>query len=297
MSTLIDLHMHSTASDGTKTPRELVTHAYSHKKDNIDSLVIALTDHDTVAGITDFLEEAKKYVSSITAIAGLEISSYRKNSTGKSQEIHILGYGIDPFAPVLLSTLKDYREIRDNRNERIIEKLQEQGFAIHLENICAENPDDTIGRPIIARHLMKMGYVSSIQEAFDRYLAEGRSCYCDRQLPEPEEVISLIHQSGGIAVLAHPVNYKNLSEEELLALIKELKDAGLDGMEVYYSRNSQKATAYYEDLVKSVGLLATGGSDYHAENKADIAMFYGKGNLSVKEEILPAFFQSLSLYR
>lgn len=183
MKTYIDLHIHSTASDGTFSPTEIVNKALKlTEKDS--PVVIALTDHDTVAGIDEFQKAAAKHKDRLTAISGLEIST-----DYHGVEIHVLGYNIDIHNKELLDRLAVCRESRDGRNEKIIQKLQEQGFKISMDEIKPDKPGETIARPHIAKLLMKKKYVSSVQEAFDKYLAEGRCCYVERIMPTPEEAI------------------------------------------------------------------------------------------------------------
>ena len=229
MKTYIDLHIHSTASDGTFSPTEIVNKALKlAEKDS--PVVIALTDHDTVAGIDEFQKAAAKHKDRLTAISGLEIST-----DYHGVEIHVLGYNIDIHNKELLDRLAVCRESRDGRNEKIIQKLQEQGFKISMDEIKPDKPGETIARPHIAKLLMKKKYVSSVQEAFDKYLAEGRCCYVERIMPTPEEAIHLIKNSGGIPVLAHLMLYKKLDSSQKEALVRELKEAGLIGIETYYN--------------------------------------------------------------
>ena len=198
MKTYIDLHMHSTASDGTLSPAQIVASAMAEAGNKKEPVVIALTDHDTVAGIPEFMKEAEKYKERLTAVPGVEIST-----DYHGVEIHVLGYNIDIHNAALLERLKVCRESRDGRNEKIIQKLQEQGIQITMDDIRPADPNETIARPHIAKQLLKKHYVSSVKEAFDKYLAEGRCCYVERIMPTPQEAISLIKNSGGIAVLAH----------------------------------------------------------------------------------------------
>lgn len=286
MDNIIDLHIHSTASDGTCTPTEIIKQGLKHSKKNGVPVTMALTDHDTISGVQEFLTAAKKYPKNIQAFAGVEISSYFEK-----EEIHVLAYGIDVNDELLLKSLEKYRDMRDQRNVEIIQKLNENGMNISLDDIQPEKEGDSIGRPVIARQLLKMGYVSSVKEAFDRYLAKGQPCYVAMKKPSLEEIMELIHKCGGTAVLAHPVLYKKLSSEQLNELISMLKDMGLKGLEVYYSRNTPEDTAYYESLAKEYGLYSTCGSDYHGTVKPDISLFYGEGDLlaasMVQEEFIP----------
>ena len=292
MKTYIDLHIHSTASDGTLTPTEIVQTALKSTKSEKDPFVIALTDHDTVAGVSEFLKEAKKNKERVTAIPGVEIST---NYHGV--EIHILGYNVDPENKELLEQLKICRESRDGRNEKIIARLQAEGFQITMEDIKPEDPNETIARPHIAKQLMKKKYVSSVKEAFDKYLAEGRSCYVERIMPTPQEAIRLIKNSGGTPVLAHLMYYKKLNAAEKEVLVSELKEAGLEGIEAYYNTYTPVEEEYVSSLAKQNALLLTGGTDFHGQNKPHISLFTGQGKMEVPEAILPEFMEAIGFTR
>lgn len=288
MKTYIDLHIHSTASDGTLTPTEIIHTALKATEKETSPVVIALTDHDTVAGISEFLKEADKHKKRLTAIPGVEIST---NYHGV--EIHILGYNVDPENKELLEQLKICRESRDGRNEKIIALLQAEGFEITMDDIKPEDPNETIARPHIAKQLLKKKYVSSVKEAFDKYLAEGRSCYVERIMPTPEEAIQLIRNSGGVPVLAHLMYYKKLNAAEKESLVFELKEAGLVGIETYYNTYTEVEEDYVASLAKQNGLLLTGGTDFHGENKPHISLFTGQGTMEVPEAILPEFLETI----
>ena len=280
MKTYIDLHIHSTASDGTFSPTEIVNKALKlTEKDS--PVVIALTDHDTVAGIDEFQKAAAKHKDRLTAISGLEIST-----DYHGVEIHVLGYNIDIPNKELLDRLAVCRESRDGRNEKIIQKLQEQGFKISMDEIKPDKPGETIARPHIAKLLMKKKYVSSVQEAFDKYLAEGRCCYVERIMPTPEEATHLIKNSGGIPVLAHLMLYKKLDSSQKEALVRELKDAGLIGIETYYNTYTPVEQEYVAGLAKQWGLIETGGTDFHGQNKPHISLFTGQGEMEVPQKVL-----------
>lgn len=287
MKTKIDLHMHSNASDGTLSPAQLVSSAMAagNKK---DAVVMALTDHDTVAGIPEFMKEAEKYEKRLTAIPGVEIST-----DYHGVEIHILGYNVDINNPELLDRLKVFRESRDSRNEKMIQKLNEQGMEISLDDIRPTEPNETIARPHIARQMVKKHYVSSVQEAFDKYLGEGCSCYVKRIKPTAQEAVSLIHKCGGVAVLAHPMYYEKFNAAQKNELVFALKEDGLDGIEAYYSSHSQVEELYIQSLAVQHALLLTGGSDFHGDNKSSVALFKGLGKLEVPDSILPEFMEAL----
>ncbi|MCI6858897.1 MAG: PHP domain-containing protein [Eubacterium sp.] len=288
MKTYIDLHIHSTASDGTLSPTQIVNSALKLTAKEHNPVVIALTDHDTIAGNEEFIKAAARHKDRLTAIPGVEIST---NYHGT--EIHMLGYNIDTNNKELLHCLQVCRESRDGRNEKIIKKLQAEGFEISMEDIQPDKPGETIARPHIAKQLMKKKYVSSVQEAFDKYLAEGRSCYVERIMPTPREAISLIRNSGGIPVLAHIMLYKKLDSAQKNKLVYELKEAGLMGIEAYYNTYSPVEEEYVKSLAVQWGLLMTGGTDFHGKNKPHISLFTGQGKMDVPEEILPEFVQEL----
>lgn len=283
MKTYIDLHIHSTASDGTFSPKEIVNTALKIAG-NENPLVIALTDHDTVAGIKEFQKAASKHKKQLTAIPGIEIST---NYHGI--EIHIIGYNINPENKTLLEQLKLYRESRDGRNEKIIEKLKVQGFDLSIDELTPAKPGESVGRPHIAKLMMKKKYVFSVQEAFDKYLAEGRNCYVERLMPTPQEAINLIKNSGGIPVLAHLMLYKKLNAAQKENLVHELKEDGLIGIETYYSTYTPVEQLYVSSLAKQWGLSETGGTDFHGQNKPQISLFQGFGELEIPESILNNF--------
>ena len=283
VKTYIDLHIHSTASDGTFSPKEIVNTALKIAG-NENPLVIALTDHDTVAGIKEFQKAASKHKKQLTAIPGIEIST---NYHGI--EIHIIGYNINPENKTLLEQLKLYRESRDGRNEKIIEKLKVQGFDLSIDELTPAKPGESVGRPHIAKLMMKKKYVFSVQEAFDKYLAEGRNCYVERLMPTPQEAINLIKNSGGIPVLAHLMLYKKLNAAQKENLVHELKEDGLIGIETYYSTYTPVEQLYVSSLAKQWGLSETGGTDFHGQNKPQISLFQGFGELEIPESILNNF--------
>ncbi len=288
MKNYIDLHVHSTASDGTVTPAGIIAEVIKAVPKKDDHITIALTDHDTVAGIPEFMKAAKAYPDKITAIPGLEIST-----DYHGVEIHIVGYNIDIHNEELLERLRVCRESRDGRNEKIIQKLQEQGIQISMEEIRPANPNETIARPHIAKKLMEKKYVSSVKEAFDKYLAEGQSCYVERIMPTPGEAVSLIKKSGGVPVLAHLMYYKKLNAEGKSALTAELKEAGLVGIEAFYNSYSPVEQAFVESLAVQHALMRTGGTDFHGENKPHISLFIGQGDMEVPESILPEFLETI----
>ena len=255
----VDLHVHTTASDGTVAPKYVVAQAAM-----LGLKAIAITDHDTMAGIKEAGEAGE--MMGVSIIPGIEISS-----DYQGREVHVLGYFLDPDAPALQEYYEKSHAAKRERNAKIIEKLQKKGFDITLEAVEAENPGIVFGRPHIARYLMKLGVVSSVSEAFRRYLDRGRSCFVGRELIPFAEASALIRKCGGVSVLAHPLQY-GYKRSELDALCSAAKDAHFSGIEIYYSGYSESDRAKLFDLAEKYSLLPTGGSDFHGDNKPEIKL-------------------------
>lgn len=269
----IDLHLHTTHSDGSLRPSDVLALA---KQANVTTL--ALTDHDITTGIPEAFAAGETL--GIEVIPGVEISAF----DGKG-EIHILGYGIQWQDVRFNERLKTLRASRHRRNPLIIERLRESGLDITYEEVQVLAGTESVGRPHIAQLLMLKKYVASAKEAFDRYLAEGKPAYVARDLPTPAEAIGWIREAKGVAVLAHPTWVK-IPTEGLPNLISSLKESGLGGIEVYYSTHSQSDTNRYLALSKKLDLVVTGGSDFHGLTKPDIAVGTGRGGLSVSSKLL-----------
>ena len=291
----IDLHMHSTASDGSMTPEELVKHSY-----RLGLAAIALTDHDTVEGVRPALEEGERL--GMEVIPGVEISvslsswdlllyacQHGRNGenfgTSSEPEMHLLGYFFNGGYELLSETLDKLRQKREHRNPRIIEKLKELGINITLQEVVDLATGGVVGRPHIARVLVKKGYTSSISEAFDKYLAVGRPAYFRKDKLTPQEGIAEIIRSGGIPVLAHPI-YLDFKACQLGKIIDKLKVAGLKGIEALYSENTLEQTEELLKLAMEHNLKVTGGSDFHGSFKPDIEAGVGKGSLKVPYSLL-----------
>lgn len=270
----IDLHVHSTVSDGTFTPTELVTEA---KRCNLSAF--ALTDHDTVRGF----EEAKKASegSGVEVIPGVEISA-----AYKKKDIHILGLLIDPNYEPLKRSLDAALLERDQRNAKMAQNLATGGLDIDIKRLTAAfSPDTVLTRAHFAKFLLETKQIKSINEAFEHYLNADGPYYVPREYISPENAIKLIKQAGGIPVLAHPLVY-HLPEEELDALIARLKNAGLEGLEVFYSANTGFDEGIVRRYANKYNLIMTGGSDFHGANKPHISMGSGKGNLKIPYSVL-----------
>ena len=276
---LIDLHVHSTFSDGTYTPEELVIEA---KEKNLKAF--ALTDHDTVAGIEEALKYGKDY--NIEVIPGIEISCSYTTTIGKEKEIHIVGLFIDYKNEEFLSSIGNQVEIRNTRNDKVIKKMNEYGFPITLTELHEMFGTDTIiTRAHFASWLTKKGYVKDNQQAFSKYLQDGKPFCIPRERITPEKAVRLINNAGGVAILAHPILY-DLGEKELNLLCSKLKKAGLVGIEAIYSTYRNGDEILVRRLAKANGLLISGGSDFHGGNKPYIHLGIGRGNLKIPYEIL-----------
>jgi hypothetical protein len=254
----VDLHVHSTVSDGTENPPDLLK-----KAKNIGLELFAITDHDNISG-SKLIYKGKRD-DSIYFITGVEISAEFKNT------LHILGYNFDIENKALNETLANLQEYRLKRNERMIKNMNDSGFKVSLEELFRISGGEQLGRPHFARLMLEKGFVKSYQEAFDKYLKKGAPFYMDKKRLSPEDSIKLIKNAGGLSVLAHPYQTK-LEGENLEKLIKKLKSQGLDGIEVFYSLHSEKMTEEYLSYAKKYDLVATSGSDFHGENKKDIKL-------------------------
>jgi len=265
---LIDLHTHSTASDGTFFPEELV---YLAKKEKLQAL--ALTDHDTIDGLKSAYQTAKEV--NLPFLCGVEIS-VKFEGPG---HFHLLGYFLKPEIPEINETLQRLKIAREERNKKMIEKLNVLGIKITLDEL-KEIAQGEIGRPHMAILLVKKGVVNSFEEAFEKYLKKGALAYVPKALLSPEEAIKLILQAKGAPVLAHPITLK-LDYLKLKNYLKSLKDAGLIGIEAFYPEHSPELTKFLIDCAKELNFLITGGSDFHGKNKPDIKLGKGLNNLNV----------------
>lgn len=240
-----DLHIHTTKSDGSKTPTEVVRRAKSKGLE-----LIAITDHDGVAGLEEGREEANRL--GIKFVDGIELSTFA------TCEIHILGYNFDYKNPDFLAELQAVKEMRKERNRNIGKKLESLGIKTDIDFSA-----DGLGRMNMARALVKTGYCTDTQDAFDRYLGVNGRAYCDARRLTPVEAVKLIKRYGGIASVAHPKKY--LLDKRLDLLLGGLKQYGLDGLELNYPSHNESDKAQFEELMKKYGLIATGGSDYHGD--------------------------------
>lgn len=277
---MIDLHVHSTFSDGSYTPQELVARAQT-----AGLTTMALTDHDGLAGLAPFQAACAATAATerpLRGIGGVEISADADSGT-----LHILGYCVDPQHAGLNEKLQQIRDGRENRNGKILAKLNELGCELTWDEVAQYAGEDVVGRPHFAQALLARGYVKDKTEAFERYLGKGKAAYIDRFRFSARESIAAIQSAGGVAVLAHPFTLK-LKAEDLRTFVGQLKDAGLDGIEAHYSEHNADLTAQYLGLAKAFGLLVSGGSDFHGAINPDISLGRGFGQLRVPDELADA---------
>lgn len=268
---MIDLHMHSTFSDGTCTPEELV--AIGAK---LGLRGMALTDHDTTDGVPRFLEAAR--AAGLRALTGVEVSADPPSGT-----MHVLGYGVAPDHSRLIEHLKWIREGRDARNREILHKLNQLGIRITMADVRKFATEEVVARPHFAQALIEKGHARDKKDAFNRYLGRGKPGYAERRRLTPEAVMALIRDAGGVPVLAHPFSL-GLEKGDLKKLLIRLKDAGLAGIECYYPEHTAEMRKTYLKLSREIGLVATGGSDFHGAAGYS-RMGEGHGSLDVPDDV------------
>ncbi len=270
----IDLHTHSNASDGSCTPTEVMEAAAA-----AGLAAVALTDHDTMKGIPEALETAKKL--NIECIPGIELSAVY----GGDREIHIVGLFLDPKDPLLAQRLDAFQQIREERNLRMIAKMQAAGVDISMKKLRALEGDAVITRANLAHYLVYTGYAASIKEVFDKYLSPGMPFYVPKTGVTPKDAVRAICDGGGVAILAHPLLY-GFTPAQLDTCIEDLKNYGLRGIETYYSTYSPADERNMKRLADRHQLLWSGGSDFHGSVKPHIRIGKGMGNLVIPYELL-----------
>lgn len=266
---LCDLHTHTTASDGSDRPEELISLAR-----DAGLSAISITDHDTIQGLEQGSGAAKE--KGLEFIPGVELSvSFPRGN------MHLLGYFIDETSTILREVLKKVQTARKERNPRILVRLQELGIPVSMDELEKISRGGQIGRPHIARIMVEKGYVKSISQAFDRYLKKDGPAYAPKSILSPADAIQTVRKAGGVPVLAHPFSLLTRDEKELETIILDLKALGLLGLECYYSEHDENFTGLCLSIAKRNGLAATGGSDYHGRAKPYIKLGRGKGNLRI----------------
>jgi hypothetical protein len=279
----IDLHTHSTASDGTLRPAELMRAA---KEAGLSA--IALTDHDTFDGLPEAREEAQRL--GVELVPGCELSlDYAGLPT------HLLALFVDERPGKVVGELTRVRQARALRNETMLEKLKAVGVHLRREDV-ERHASGVVGRPHMAQAMLEAGVVRSFEEAFARFLGAGGLAYVPKAKLTPQEAIRAIHADGGLAVLAHPYLLSQ-QPRQIESILAELAGVGLDGVEVYYTEHSDKYTALVSGLARNLGLLESGGSDFHGAVKPGVTLGRGRGGLFVRGELLEAMKQALAYRR
>jgi hypothetical protein len=294
---VIDLHTHSTVSDGTDTPRDLVELAA-----RVPLTALAITDHDTLDHVPEAIAAASDH--GLRLIPACELSCdvrTERNSAGRSPlewerrepwdiplsipgAMHLLVYFPDPEGPIG-PRLRELQAARKARNTEIVARLRDAGIDISIDEVLEEAGTGAIGRPHVAAVLVRKGVVDTIDEAFERWLAKGRPAYVERKRLGPEEAIDLAHASGAVTSLAHPGSL-GLDDVALELFVSRLAAAGLDGLECEYARYSPEQRAVYRAVAMRHHLVATGGSDYHGAYKPDLSVGVGRGDLAVPDDVV-----------
>lgn len=269
----VDLHVHSNASDGTLSPEEVVARAVEKQLK-----AIALTDHDTIDGLSRARKAAAEH--NLELIPGIELSCFYGDT-----EIHILGFFVDETSPELTDGLKHLVHIRDQRNETMLKRFQEDGFEITMEDLQHGNPDTVVTRAHFARVLTEKGYASSMSKAFDKYLQYGGRYCMRKEVVTPAQAMELLTRSGAWPCLAHPMQY-HLGYRQIEDLVRQLKEMGLKGLEVYHSSQNPCQSSKLRKIARTYGLLPSGGSDFHGSNKPDIELGTGRGGLRISYSLL-----------
>ena len=269
----IDLHTHTTFSDGSFSPTELVALAVQQGLD-----ILAITDHDTTEGILEAQKATKNLA--LELLPGVELSAQFQN-----REMHILGYFINFTDSQFQSRLEALRSTRIDRIHQILDRLQSLGIHISLEDVEHASGTGTIGRPHVGQVLLTKGHVKSMKEAFEQFLGSRGKAYVKRAVPEAHEIIEWITDAGGIPVLAHPY-WEGYNKDDSATACKTLVDQGLRGLEVFYGTFSARHISFNLGLAKRFDLLMTGGSDFHGTMKPDITLGKGRGSLHVPPTVV-----------
>lgn len=276
----VDLHVHSTCSDGTLSPEQVVKLA-----SEAGLAAMALTDHDTTDGISEALKAGQQL--GIEVVPGIEVSS-----SFQGHEIHILGLFIQPDSPSLKAVLEKFRLHRDRRNQEMMKRLADRGICLTAEELSGTNPRTVVTRAHVARALLDRGLGTSLDQIFKKYLKSGGPYCPPKEYLPPETVIKALLDSHGFVALAHPFLYK-LGDKDTDKMISYLAGLGMQGLEVYHSSHNQLDSAKLQVMAARCHLLPTGGSDFHGSNKPDISIGKGRGGLRVSSLLLDAIKNTL----
>ncbi|OGV85816.1 MAG: hypothetical protein A3K19_33755 [Lentisphaerae bacterium RIFOXYB12_FULL_65_16] len=282
---MIDLHCHSTASDGVCTPAQLVAEAC-----RLGLSALALTDHDTVSGIPEF--RLASHGTGVEAVPGVEISCRWYGGS-----LHLLGLYVDPQAIALRQLLEHLRGGRRQRNRQMLARLHELGMSVRIAAPEYDHPERADGRPHMAQALVRAGYCMTTREAFERWLGRGKPAYVSRELPMPFDAVRVIHEAGGVAIWAHPLGEKGRNPAKLRRGAQRLQGHGVDGIEVMYSEYTPRMQKHAQDAAAEFGLLPSGGSDFHGATMPGIALGVGRGGLLVPDAFLDPLRERAARYR
>lgn len=278
---LVDLHIHTTASDGSLSPAEVVRAARA-----AGLTTVAITDHDTVAALAAAFAAAGQ--ESLDLLSGLEISVDWPGMT-----MHILAYGFDPAHPGLLESLEQFRDHRRDRNRRLLARLAELGMPLEAAAVAAQAGGENISRTHVARAMVQAGYVASTPLAFRHWLARGSPGYVERRRATPQAAMATIREAGGLAVLAHPSQLRR-SFAEMKAIVEQLVGWGLEGLEVFHPDHSADDTRMFGLMAERLGLIVTGGTDFHGPLRRGVRLGVGYGSLRVPPECVSQIRQRLA---
>lgn len=285
----VDLHVHSNASDGTCTPSEDVRLALK-----AGLKAFALTDHDTIKGYKEAKDELERLKAEDESIDMELIPGVELSASYMGGDIHILGLFIDPYDTKLNEKLNEAVLKREERNEKMVQKFVKIGINMTMDELLEGNPNTVITRAHFSRALINKGIVKNKDEAFEKYLNEDACCYVPREYVRPEAAIKMILEAGGIPIFAHPYNYRHIARSQVYELLeKVLVPAGLKGLEVIHSTNRQDDFDVLSSMAAHFGLMMSGGSDFHGENKPDIKIGIGRGNLRIPAK----YYETLRRYK
>ncbi len=279
---MIDLHCHSSASDGTVPPEDLPNLA---AQNNLTA--IALTDHDTADGLQRFLEAGKK-IPNLTCIPGIELAGDGKYGN----HLHIVGLFLDPNRAQLIEATNQLLRYRHKRNKAILVKLAELGMHLDYDEIIQNNQGAAIGRPHIVAALVKHGYVKNHKVAYDKFVGRSKPAYVTRQVFSLQQVINLMHDSSGIAIWAHPMSNGCRTGSKTLAIATELKTMGLDGLEAYHTDHKITHQTHLVEIAKKLDLAISGGTDFHGEAHPDTKLGIGTGNLNIPDHLVDGLIKA-----
>lgn len=277
----VDLHTHSTASDGTYTPTQLID--YAHEK---GLAAIALTDHDTTKGLEEAMEAGKKY-DDLEVVPGIEFST---DYEGK--DIHIVGLYMHYEDPEVQKRLQEFVDSRIMRNRKMCRLLTEHGVPMDFDELQAAFPDSVITRAHYAAYMLEKGHIKSRQEAFDRYIGDNCECFVPREKITPVMAVKMILDAGGVPILAHPILY-GMSDDRLRKLVAQLKEVGLVGIEAIYTTYTAADERQIRAIAADYDLLISGGSDFHGDNKPGIDLGVGFGKLYIPDLVLESIKQKI----